>query len=261
MQIRVSPRLASFFALTLIALIGMLLIIRATPNGLGLSDDSIAYIAGARSMLAGHGYREAWLASNGPVTHFPPAFSSVLAFVGLFGMDPLRAARWVNALLFALNAGLLGILGWRMTRALVAGIVLAALFVLRGELFQVQAVEMSEPLFIFLSLLSFWMFDLYFERDHHWLWIVACGTFVGMAYLTRYSGLALIATFVVALLILHKSWRQRFTSIALFVGSALPWILGWTIRNKLVANNATNRVFAWHPITAENLRVGLRTVA
>src|ERR1044071_7029191 len=175
MQIRVSPRLASFFALTLIALIGMLLIIRATPNGLGLSDDSIAYIAGARSMLAGHGYREAWLASNGPVTHFPPAFSSVLAFVGLFGMDSLRAARWVNALLFALNAGLLGILGWRMTRSLVAGIVLAAFFFVGGEIFQVHAVAMSEPLFIFLSLLSFWMFDLYFERDHHWLWIVACG--------------------------------------------------------------------------------------
>src|ERR1044071_1354784 len=129
MQIRVSPRLASFFALTLIALIGMLLIIRATPNGLGLSDDSIACIAGARSMLAGNGYREAWLACNGPVTHFPPAFSSVLAFFGFFHSDPLRSARWVNALLFGLNAGLLGILGWRMTPSLSAGLILAALFV------------------------------------------------------------------------------------------------------------------------------------
>ena len=32
-------------------------------------------------------------------------------------------------------------------------------------MFQVHAVAMSEPLFIFLSLLSFWMFDLYFERE------------------------------------------------------------------------------------------------
>src|SRR5215213_8834060 len=201
------PRFVSFIALTFIALLGMVLILQATPNGLGLSDDSIAYIAGARSMAAGDGYREAWLASNQPVTHFPPAFSSVLALFGLLGADPLRAARWVNALLFGLNAALLGILGWRMTPSLTAGVVLAALFVTSGELFSVHAVAMSEPLFIFLSLLAFWMFDLYFERDHHWWWLVACGIFVGVAYLTRYAGLALVATFVVALFVLHTDRR------------------------------------------------------
>jgi len=211
----IRPRFASFLALSLIALIGMGLILRATPQGLGLSDDSIAYIAGARSMAAGHGYREAWLASDQPVTHFPPAFSAVLAFFGLFGIDPLHAARWVNALLFGLNAVVLGILGWRMTSSLTAGLVLAGLFVTSGEMFQVHAVAMSEPLFIFLSLLSFWMFDLYVERlpspsakwggSEGWLWLIACGTFVGMAYLTRYAGLALVATFVVALFLLHKT--------------------------------------------------------
>jgi 4-amino-4-deoxy-L-arabinose transferase-like glycosyltransferase len=255
---RIPPRLASFIALCLIAVVGIGLIIKATPNGLGLSDDSIAYIAGARSMAAGDGYREAWLASNQPVTHFPPAFSSVLAFFGLFGIDPLRAVRWVNALLFGFNAMLLGILGWRMTPSLTAGVVLAALFVTSGEMFSVHAVAMSEPLFIFLSLLAFWMFDLYFERHHHWLWMIACGTFVGMAYLTRYAGLALVVTFIAALLILHTTWKKRLTSIAILLASVLPWALGWSIRNRLVAGNATNRAFAWHPLTSENINPGLR---
>jgi hypothetical protein len=122
-------------------------------------------------------------------------------------------------------------------------------------------VAMSEPLFIFLSLLSLWMFDLYFERDHHWLWLVAGGAFVGMAYLTRYAGLALLATFVVALVILQDGWRKRVTGITIFVASTLPWIFGWSIRNRIVAESATNRTFAWHPITAENIQVGLRTVS
>src|SRR5574341_661485 len=176
MDRRASLRLASFLSLLLLSVIGIFLILRATPQGLGLSDDSIAYIAGARSMLAGQGYREAWLASNQPVTHFPPGFSSVLAFFGLFGLDPLRGTRLVNALLFGLNAALLGILMWRMTPSLMAGLVLAALFVANGEMLQVHTVAMSEPLFIFLSLMSFWMFDLYFERDHHWLWLILCAT-------------------------------------------------------------------------------------
>ncbi|HEX6033169.1 MAG TPA: phospholipid carrier-dependent glycosyltransferase, partial [Anaerolineales bacterium] len=255
---RIPPRLASFIALCLIALTGVILVLRATPNGLGLSDDSIAYIAGARSMAAGDGYREAWLASNQPVTHFPPAFSTVLSVFGRFGADPLRAARWVNALLFGLNAALLGILGWRMTPSLIAGVVLAALFVTSGEMFSVHAMAMSEPLFIFFSLLAFWMFDLYFERHHHWLWMIACGTFVGLAYLTRYAGLALLATFAVALLILHTTWRKRLISIGILIASMLPWVLGWSIRNRLLAGNVTNRAFAWHPLTSENIGPGLR---
>jgi hypothetical protein len=256
----IRPRLAAFLTLGLIALIAMVLIIRATPDGLGLSDDSIAYIAGARSLVAGHGYREAWLASNGPVTHFPAAFPSILAFFGYFGIDPLRAARWVNALLFALSAWLLGILGWRMTRSLTAGVVLAALFAFSGEMFQVHAVAMSEPLFIFLSLLSFWMFDLYFERDHWW-WLVACGTFAGMAYLTRYAGLALVATFVAALLILRRDWKKKLVSAGILLASVIPWVLGWSLRNRLEAGNATNRAFAWHPLTHENIDPGIRVFA
>jgi hypothetical protein len=260
-------RLASFLSLLLLAATGTFLVLRATPEGLGLSDDSIAYIAGARSLLAGNGYREVWLATNQPVTHFPPGFSSALAFVGLFGFDPLRGARFVNALLFGLNVGLLGILAWRMTPSLTAGLVLAALFVLNGDLLQVHTVAMSEPLFIFLSLLAFWMFDLYFERPPssvgrgiagEWWWLVACGVFAGMAYLTRYAGLALVATFIVAICVLRTSWRKRFTSIAIFLAGFFPLAFAWTIRNQIVADNATNRAFAWHPITTENLRTGLR---
>jgi len=258
-------RLAALLTLFLFAMTGTLLLLRATPEGLGLSDDSIAYIAGARSMLAGDGYREAWLASNGPVTHFPPGFSSVLAFFSLFGLDPLRAARLVNSVLFGLNAGLLGILAWRMTPSLTAGLVLAGLFISSSEMLQVHAVAMSEPLFILLALCAFWNFDLYFELPPssvgrgiagEWWWLAACGMFTGMAYLTRYAGLALVAAFIVAICILRTSWRKRFTSIGIFLAGFLPWALGWWIRNLLVAGNATNRALAWHPITAENLQMG-----
>ena len=268
MNNRALPHIASFLSLVLISIIGTILILKATPEGMGLSDDSIAYIAGARSMLAGDGYREAWLASNGPVTHFPPGFSSVLAFFGLFGLDPLRGTRFVNALLFGANAGLLGILAWRMTPSLTAGLVLAALFVGSGEMLQVHGFAMSEPLFIFFSLLSLWMFDIYFERPPsrfgwkgsgkgRW-WLIFCATFTGMAYLTRYAGLALVAAFVVALFILHDTWRDRFGNAAIFLAGFLPWALGWAIRNLIVAENATNRVLVWHPIPAENWTTAFR---
>ncbi len=261
MTIRLSPRWISFVVLGLLALIGIALILRATPEGLGLSDDSIAYISGARSMLAGQGYREAWLATDQPVTHFPPAFSAVLAFVGLFGLDPLRGARFLNALLFGLNISLMGILGWRMTKSLPAGLAMAALFLVNDSLLRVHAVAMSEPLFIFLSLLAFWMFDLYIERDEHWLWLLACGILAGMAYLTRYAGLALVATFLVAVAVLHRTWRRRFISAGIFLLGFLPWAVGWAIRNEIVAGNVNNRLLIWHPITASNFETALYNVS
>jgi len=254
-------RLLSVVVLAVVAAAGVALVLHATPEGLALTDDSIAYIAGARSMLSGNGYREAWLASNGPVTHFPPAFPSALAFLGLFGLDPLRGARFLNALLFGLNTGLMGILGWRMTKSLVAGLALAGLFVLNGPLLEVHASALSEPLFIALSLVSFWVFDLYIERDTHWLWLVFAGSLVGIAYLTRYAGLGLALTFLAALFLLHTTWRKRWISAGIFTGSLIPWIAGWAVHNERVGGSVTNRVLVWHPIASANLDIGLRTIS
>ncbi len=261
MTIRLSPRLLAIILLALLAAAGVFLVLHSTPEGLNLTDDSIAYIAGARSMLAGQGYREAWLATSGPVTHYPPGFSGVLAFIGLFGLDPLRGARFLNALLFGLNIALVGILGWRMTRWLVPGLVLAALFLATDSLLRVHATALSEPLFIFLSLLAFWMFDLYIERDTHWLWLVACGVLVGFAYLTRYAALALVATFVVAVMLVQRTWRKRFIAAGIFLAGVLPWIVGWAIHNELVGGTATNRDLFWHPVSVSDLEMGVRTVS
>lgn len=259
---------AQGIALGLLAVVGAFLVFLATPEGLGLSDDSIAYIAGARSLLAGEGYREAWLESNQPVTHFPPAFSGALALTGLAGINPINGARLLNALLFGMNAALLGALGWRMTKSAAAGIVLAALFLVNDSLLRVHAAAMSEPLFLFFSLLAFLGFD--FCRFSHpipstgrWTRSESClaltGLLVSFAYLTRYSGLALAATFVLALLFLNDTWKKRAASAAVFLAGFLPPALAWGIRSRLVAGNATNRALVWHPVTAERLEQGLRT--
>jgi 4-amino-4-deoxy-L-arabinose transferase-like glycosyltransferase len=264
--------IAPLLTLGLLAALGMFLILYATPQGLGLSDDSIAYIAGARSMLSGEGYREAWLASNGPVTHFPPAFSSLLALIGLSGLDPVRGARFLNALLFGANTFLLGLIGWRMTKSQIAGIILALLFVVNASLLRVHAVAMSEPLYIFFSLAAFLAFNSGVQQlsalqgyavasgsklpDSRIL-LIATGILTALAYLTRYAGLALFATFVVAIILLQKEWRNRFTSIGYFLIGFLPFVFAWSIRNKIVADNATNRKLVYHPLTAENIQTGI----
>ena len=257
-------------ALGLIAVSSVGVVLYSTPQGLGLSDDSIAYIAGARSILSGQGYREAWLASNQPVTHFPPAFSSTLALIGLSGLDPLRGTRFINSLLFGGNAFLLGVLGWRMTRSQIAGVVLALLFAVNASLLSAHAVAMSEPLYIFFSLAAFLTFShsgvgqladpqaaASSRAPEKNAWLIATGVLTAFAYLTRYAGLALLATFLVTLILLQDTWKKKLTSAGIFLAGAVPFLIGWNIRNKLVADNATNRTLVWHPLTVENIDIGI----
>lgn len=235
----------------------MLALLYSTPEGLGLSDDSIAYIAGARSILAGNGYREAWLASNGPVTHFPPGFSSMLALIGLSGLDPVRGGRLLNVFLFGANVALLGIMGWRMTRSYAAGAALALLAAVNASLFNAHAVVMSEPLYIFFSLVAFLTFSFSFNADTPRKWMSVTGLIIALAYLTRYAGLALIATCFAALILLRDGWRSKLADLASLLTGFLPLVLVWSIRNKLAADNATNRMLVFHPLTAENIEIGI----
>ncbi len=260
-------RHAQGIALGLLAALATFLVLYATPQGLSLSDDSIAYIAGARSILSGDGYREAWLASNQPGTHFPPGFSSILALIGLSGLDPLRGTRFINSLLFGANTFLLGLIGWRMTRSQGTGVLLALLFVFNASMFRVHTAAMSEPLYIFFSLAAFLTFSYSGVQElapasdsklsDSRIWLIATGIFTAFAYLTRYAGLALLATFIIALILLHDTWRTRLISVGIFLAGFIPFALAWSIRNKLTADNATNRALVYHPLTAENIQVGI----
>jgi len=164
---------------------------------------------------------------------------------------------------------LLGIIGWRMTKSEVVGAVLALLFAINASLFNAHAVAMSEPLYIFFSLAAFLAFSNYFShslssplgRRQGEGWLIATGILTSFAYLTRYAGLALLATFLVALILLHDTWRKKLSSAGIFIASALPFLLGWGIRNKIVADNATNRTLVYHPLTAENIQTGIYNIS
>ena len=276
-------RIPYFFLLIFISLAAGLALWYATPAGLGLTNDSAAYIGGARSLLAGTGYSDVWLDSTlEAVTHYPPLLSLTLSGIGLLGLDPYRAARVLHILLFAANAGLIGLLGLRMTKSQAAGIFLALLFGTNAQLLRIHAQVLSEPLFLFFSLASFLTCSVAIERQSALktdnaknrpstsgyalrsgtgFWLLLTGFLTSLAFLTRYSGLALIATFLVAIFLFQPDWRSRFIRIAQFLAGAVPPIAAWFIRNSLVAESATNRGMQFNLIQISNIRTGLWNVA
>lgn len=250
----------------------------ATPAGMGLTNDSAAYLGGARSILAGTGYSDIWLDSElEPITHYPPLLSLTLSALSrMSNLEPYRAARVLHIVLFAASTALMGLLGRRLTDSLLPPLVSpgerlwhsglsllpALLFAFSADLLRVHAQVLSEPLFLFFSLLAFLSFDFALRPGVFpfaaLFWLLS-GLFSGLAFLTRYSGLALIATFLAAIVLLSPAARLR--QAAFFLAGALPPTAAWFGRNALLADSVTNRVFHFNPIELSNLRIGLWNVA
>ena len=169
--------------LGLLTATGIWLLTISTPYGLGLIDDAISYIAASRALLAGQGFTRIWLATGlEPITHWPPAFSFSLAVISrVLNIDPYRSARILNILVFGANAGTLGLLGYKMTKfprdkgfreaplwgsPYLAGILLSTLFLSNSSFLRIHAQALSEPLYIFVSLLAFLAFSQAFSAQH-----------------------------------------------------------------------------------------------
>ena len=248
--------------LGLLAVTGAWLLRSSTPFGLGLTDDAISYIASSRALLAGQGFTRIWLATGlEPITHWPPIFSFSLAAISrVLSMDPYRSARFLNILVFGANTAILATLGSKMTRSRLMGVFLAILFLSNSALIRLHAQALSEPLYLTVSLLAFLAFERAFASSHRkelHKWLIFAGFITGISYLTRYAALSLIATFILAIVILCPTWRKRFTSLVFFFVGVFPPIFAWMLRNKIVGGSATNRAIRWHPVTLENIERGL----
>lgn len=257
-------RFSAFFplmALLTLALAGVSLLYLATPFGPGLINDSIAYIAGARALLQGQGYSEIWLASElEPITHYPPLFSLSLAGLGALGLEPLRAARWLNLTLLGVNGLLLALLVWRSSRRPWLAVLAGSLYLLNQNLFGVHSYAITEPLFLSACLLAFGALSELLASGRR-RWALLLGVTVGLSILTRYVGLALFAAVGLALWLQVRPWRERLTLVILYGLASLPLPLAWLARNELTAHVATNRVAAAYGFPWQNLPLGLENLS
>ena len=186
-------------------LVGAALVWQTTLHGVGLSPDSVAYVAGARWALAGEGVRSL---EGGPLIHFPPLYSLTLAAAAWVSRtDPLEAARWFNAILFAGLLGLGGLLAARIGRRPAAGVVAAFLLLVSKDTVLLHAMAWSEPLAIAFGMGGLALVAYHLETGRMpALLLAAIG--LGLAPLTRYAGVAYAVAGVLGLLLLDTTTAQ-----------------------------------------------------
>ncbi|MBF8261439.1 MAG: hypothetical protein HW376_968 [candidate division NC10 bacterium] len=240
---------------------GTLLVQAATPWGIGIRHDSLAYLTAAQSLS--NGTCLCWMGSGQvlkPLIHFGPLYPTLLWAVTVLSGDVLVSARWVAAVLFGVNLAVWGALVHLHTRRFWAGAIVSGMLAASLVVLQLHDAAMSEPLFLaILALAMMALADFLASGRSRSLWLAAGA--VSLSVLTRYAAGSLVGLGVVAILLLRPtSWKGRLADALRFgAGAALPVVL-WSARNIIVAGTATNRVLRWHPTTVDDLRTFLRLV-
>ena len=214
--------------LAAIALLGALLtLLRAVNYGVGMEADSIAYVAVARNLAAGHGF----LVHEGrPLVLWPPLFPLLLAGPDWLGLDPVAFAGFLNAGAFGLTIFLAG--RWLRERLSSRFLTLlgTAAVMLSVPLAHLAATVQSEPIFILFALLSLLQTERFLQKGKVWD-LFQAALFTALACLDRYIGVTLIITTVLLLLfrrdtLLNKAWHTAAFSLIAFIPIGL-----WLWRN------------------------------
>lgn len=248
-------------ALAAIALAAILVTLLATRWGISTSSDSARYIRSARHVLGREARAETEVSAEAKAeqAHYPPMYSTVLALSSLGGADPLDAARWLHALLLAANAVIAAELVRRFTGSTSAAIFTAVVSAFSHASIYIHTIALSEPLYVFFSLLSLGTLASHIRRPSSPM-LIGAALLCGLGVLTRYAGWAMVPAGCICLVLLPRrstDLRLRDTIVFGVIACALP--IAWSIRNQIVLGSATNRVMAWHRVGLLHLRDGART--
>lgn len=245
------------------ALLAVLIVILVTKFGIGITPDSTVYIEAARNLLNGRGLIALTAKGElGPMTHYPPLYSSLLALIGLTQITIEVAARWLQAILLGANVLMVGLTIARYARdSFWLPIVGALLMLTAPDVLSIHALVLTEPLFILLAVSCLVTLARFLETDRWWFLLIAAAL-AALAVLTRYVGAAVIITGLIALLLVGKhDWRKRFGSAIVFGAVACAPILMWMLRNSRLTGGPTDRQMVIHSPGLKQIVVAMSTLS
>jgi 4-amino-4-deoxy-L-arabinose transferase-like glycosyltransferase len=256
-----APPKSSLAPLFAIALAGAFALLAATSSfGVGVSAESETYIAAARNFAAGRGLTVPSAAGElVPLTQHAPLYAWMLGVGARLGGDPVDVARWMAAVCFgglALAAGV----GIRiLSKRTWLSPTVSALAVGSVVVLNVHLTALSESLFLLTTVGALLLLTRYFQTGEA-RQLAAAAILCALALLTRYAGIAAVATGVAAILRYDRP-RRRWPAAGVFaVVSCAPFIV-WSAYATLRTGNPVHREFAVHLVSFGDALAAMQAVS
>jgi 4-amino-4-deoxy-L-arabinose transferase-like glycosyltransferase len=196
---------ASYALIVAACLIAPMLVAYATaPFGIGISEDSVAYITMAQGIVRGIGPVSF---DGSPIPDWPPLYPFLIATIKqLFSVAYDEAARLLNIVLYPATIALSATLIKRYTGSLAMAALGAVSTAVYFPVFDMALYAFSELPFITLSLCLLVAVNGYTEQPSLARLIIAA-LVAALLCLTRYTGMAVVGIVALFLIIFH--WRRR----------------------------------------------------
>jgi len=231
----------------------------STPNGLGMSPDSIAYLKAAKDYVYGHG-----LISF--TSQWPPLYPLLIVMISqVTGGDIFLASRILNTLIFALNFSLLIICIKSYTQiTYIFSIFISGVLCLQGVITYVHFYAWSESTFILVILLDLLLLKKItsFQKNNiNW---IAFGTiiFLGtVAVCVRYIGYTVAVTnaLVIFSQLNIKISKRFFLSVSNLL-IPIAFITPWLLHRSSFQSLNTDRTFTFNGISFDTINEGLHNL-
>jgi 4-amino-4-deoxy-L-arabinose transferase-like glycosyltransferase len=246
-------------ALILLSVFAGALVTYTTRWGAWAGSDSAAYLATARSLASGNGFRVLKPSGEAAIL-MPPLYPLLLAGSHLIGIDMLEAARWLGAILFGLTILIAGLYFTRLSHtawlALPAGAVLLSFPVM----LRMYSGIMSEALFLVLTLTGLFLMGTYLTNGSR-PWLAGAAFACALAALARFIGAALLPTALLLLTLQLTPLKRRLGDMAVFsLIFAIPMLIWvtWYLQNATAGIEVAQWNGAWEYLAP--VRAGLVTV-
>lgn len=255
-------------SISFLSFLGGIIVYISTQWGIGVSPDSVTYIDGARSLVAGYGF--SMLGNNvlqtQPITHYPPFYSILLAIGGIFGLDPLVSAKFWNAVFFGGTIFLSGILLLSLCQNIKPigywiSLIGSFLILTSVTMVEIHVMAWTEPLYIFLSLAVFILVAKYLS-ERKWFFLFGAAVFTSLAILTRFVGVSIVMAGAFGILLFGRfTFVKKAMAILVYGLISMGLISFWVIRNQGATGTGTNREIIFHAFSSTHIWEARDTLA
>jgi len=256
------PRPAVIAAVVASSLVGPILLLVLSHEGVHASNDSFTYLGAANSLAQGEGWTYPFGDVGSPVTLFPPLYALILAVPRLLDISWFDWVIWQNAALLFGFALAVGFTALDVTRSGAIPAVLASLLAQLGiPTVMAYAHIWSETLFYPLIVLVLASLAHHLATRRTGPLIVAAGL-TSVALLTRYAGLsAFVASLLLLLVWPGRRPLYRARAMGLYGGISLPLSALWSLRNLAVSGTLTGDNQLVHELTWTDVAGGFQRIA
>ena len=219
-----------FIAALICAAAGAGILFISMSQGVGVGGDATIYITSARNLLAGKGLGLINAAGDFRlIPYFPPFYSLVLAFFGLFTSNLSLVALILNLVFFAGLIFLITFWTLRISDRMFPGLLLGLLIAGSPIMIPAYSWAMSEPLSILLGFGGLILLEKsLIENRRALFWISA--VLLALSFLTRYSSAAFIGAAVLLIFFFEgETLKERFlAALGYGLTSVVPMIV-WLV--------------------------------